>query len=93
MKRNKASEAKTKVSLLKNVDLSSILTPAKPAPHIAGTKGQLLLISNYSIKFAGDGESLIQMFGILEPSTVTTQAATLCVRLASTNHCLDYKQS
>lgn len=32
---------KTRVNLLKNVDLSSILTPAKPASHIAGTKGKL----------------------------------------------------
>lgn len=32
---------KTRINLLKNVDLSSILTPAKPAPHIAGTKGDL----------------------------------------------------
>lgn len=40
MARSRASEGKTKANLLKNVDLSSILTPAKPAPHIAGTKGE-----------------------------------------------------
>jgi hypothetical protein len=34
-----ANERTAKTHFLHNIDLKSILEPAEPAPHIAGTKG------------------------------------------------------